>query len=380
MMGEVNSRTTTVRLIDAGRTSILRAQALHHGIADAMNLDDTPVVVLADPDGRFVSAGAHQDAMREIDMQSCVNTDTPVIRRATGGPALVLSSDDTLVHFVLPRVRPEARIGLGGLYVQFAEPVIRTWRTFGLPVEHDAWGGISFGRYRVGGVQAGRVGNTLIIGGNLLRTFDAEIIAQRASLPSDEIRAQIRDTVRDGLARANRPLDDTVVREVLLDHVGSALGWTLEPSSLRDDELAAVEQREAQMGTSEHVFSGGRRLARAELRAVRGLALVDLVHRGAGGLLRLRLLERAGVIEDIEITGELTCLPVDGLEKLASRLIGLRRDAPDLAARIHGHVGLLGLELSGITAADIATALRPVVRPVGGPDPLDLLFGAGQEQ
>ena len=378
MADEANGGTATVRLIDAGRTPILRAQALHHGIADAMGLDDTPVVVLANPDATFVSAGAHQDVMREIDMQSCVNTDTPVIRRATGGPALVLSSDDTLINFVLPRVRPEARIGLGGLYARFAEPVVRTWRSFGLPVDHDAWGGISFGRYRVGGVQAGRIGNTLIVGGNLLQTFDADTIAQRASLPSDEIRTQIRDSVRDGLARANRPLEGTIVREVLLDHVSSALGWTLQPSSLRDDELAAVERREMQMGSAEHVFSGGRRMARAELRAVRGLALVDLIHRSGGGLVRLRLLERAGVIEDIEITGELTCLPVDGLEALASRLIGLRRDAPDLAARIHSQIGLLGLELSGVTAADIATALRPFVRRPGGPDPLDLLFGDGQ--
>ncbi|HKU95360.1 MAG TPA: hypothetical protein VJR58_08795 [Vineibacter sp.] len=378
MVGEASDGTTTVRLIDAGGTSILRAQALHAGIADAMSLDDTPVVVLANPDAAFVSVGAHQDVMREVDVQSCVNTDTPIIRRATGGPALVLSADDTLVHVVLPRIRPEARIGLGGLYTRFAEPLVRTWHTFGLPVEHDAWGGISFGRYRVGGVQAGLVGHTLIVGGNLLRTFDADTIAQRASLPSDEVRTQIRDAVRDGVGRANRPLESAVVREVLLDHVGSTLGWTMEPSSLRDDELAAVERREAQMGTSEHVFSGGRRLARGELRAVRGLALVDLIHRGAGGLVRLRLLERAGVIEDIEITGELTCLPVDGLETLASRLIGLRRDAPDLAGRIHSQVGLLGLELSGVTAADLATALRPVMRPAG-PDPLDLLFGDGQE-
>ncbi len=378
MADEATGGETTVRLIDVGSTSILRTQALHHGIADAMGLDDAPVVVLADPDAAFVSAGAHQDVMREIDVQSCVNTNTPIIRRGIGGPAAVLSANDTLIHFVLPRLRPEARTSASGLYARFAEPLIRTWHTYGLPAEHGAWGGISLGRYRVGAVQAGVVGNTVIVGGNLLRTFDADILAQRASLPSDEVRDQVRDTIREGVTRANRSLDRAVVREVLLDHVTGALGWTLEKSSLRDDELAAVELRENQMGDHQHVFSGGRRMARAELRALRGLALVDLVHRGAGGLVRLRMLERAGVIEDIEITGDLTCLPVDGLEKLAPRLVGLRRDAPDLAVRIHSQIGLLGIELSGVTAADLATALRPVVRPVG-PDPLDLLFGNGQE-
>jgi hypothetical protein len=34
----------------------------------------------------------------------------------------------------------------------------------------------------------------------------------------------------------------------------------------------------------------------------------------------------------------------------------------------------MGLELPGVTAADLAGALRPMMRPAG-PDPLDLLFG-----
>lgn len=378
MAGESNDGTTTVRLIDAGRTSMLRAQALHHGIADAMGLEDPPVVVLAEPDGAFVSVGAHQDVMREIDVQSCVNTGTSIIRRATGGPAVLLSDSDTLVHFILPRIRPEARTSASGLYARFAEPLIRTWQTFGLAAEQGAWGGISFGRYRIGGVHAGQVGNALIVGGNLLRTFDADVLAQRASLPSDEVREQLRATIREGVARANRPLERDSVTETLLDHIGATLGWTPAPSALRDDERAAVEAREMQMGDSRHVFSGGQRMARAELRAMRGLALVDLVHRGAGGLVRLRMLERAGVIEDIEITGELTSLPSDGLDRLASRLIGLRRDAPDLATRIQAQMGLLGIELSGVTAADLANTLRPIVR-VAGPDPLDLLFGDGQQ-
>jgi hypothetical protein len=214
----------------------------------------------------------------------------------------------------------------------------------------------------------------VVVGGSLLHDFDADIIAQRAGLPSDEVRVQIRDMVREHLARSNQSPDRATVRGALLAHVADALGWTLQDSALRDDELEAIARREAQVAQVAHVFSGGRRLAKAELRAGRGLALVDHVHRSSAGLVRLRMLERAGVIEDIEITGELTALPTDGLERLAPRLVGLRRDAPDLASRIHVQMGLLGLELPGVTAVDLATALRPVV-PRAGPDPLDLLFG-----
>jgi hypothetical protein len=104
----------------------------------------------------------------------------------------MLSDNDTLAHFVLPRHRPEAAVGAGGLYARFAEPLLRTWQTFGVPVAHAAWGGISLGRYDLASVQVGTIGNVVVVGGNLLHSFDAETLARRASLPSDEVRAQIR--------------------------------------------------------------------------------------------------------------------------------------------------------------------------------------------
>jgi lipoate-protein ligase A len=362
---------TRARLIDVGSVPPLTAQATCHGIADAMQADDPPAVVLAGPESGFVSVGACQDVMREIDVQACISLKVPLIRRETGGPALWLSADDLLVHVVLPRSRPEARSGVSGLYARFAEPFVATWNAFGLQAERGAWGGIMLDRYRVGGIQAGLVRDVVIVGGSLLVTFDADLLARRASLPSEQLREQIHETVREAVSRAQRPPTRQGVREVMLDRMASALDWTLEPSPLRDDELAAISRRELQMADEEHIFQGGRRMARAELRATGGVTMADLTYRGAGGQIRLRLLERSGAIAEIEITGDLTCLPSDGLERLAPRLVGLRRDAPDLAARIHGQMGLLGVELAGITAAELAIALRP---PPPAPDPMAQLL------
>jgi lipoate-protein ligase A len=372
--------SVVARLIDVGDISPLRAQTLHHGIADAMVPGDAPVVVMADPLAPFISVGVHQDVAREVDLQSCVQTNTPIIRREIGGPAAVLSAGDMLVHVVLPRGRPEAASAASGLYARFTEPVIRTWRSFGLPVELGPWGAIHLDRYRVTRLHAGLIGHAVVVGGSIVRHFDPDIIAQRAGLPSDRLREQMRDTIRQHLARAtNRPADRTAIKEALLGHIGDVLGWRLEPAAPTDAELEAIGRRETQMADAAHVYAGGQRMARAELRAIGGLALVDIVHHGAAGMVRLRLLERAGVIEDLQITGELTALPADGLERLAARLVGLRRDAPDLATRIQVQLGLLGIEVPGVTAVDLATALRPVVRPAGI-DPLDLLFGGAAQE
>jgi lipoate-protein ligase A len=335
------------------------------------------VVVLANPDSDFLSIGVHQDVSREIDVYAAASQETPIYRRETGGPALFLSANDLMVHFVVPRGRPEARGNATGLYQRFAEPLVRTWQGCGLPVEHGAWGGIRLERYRVGVVHAGIVGNAVVVGGSLVPDFDADTIAQQASLPSYEMRERMRDQVRELLSRAaGRPSGRAAVKDALLSHMADALSWTARDSELRDDELAAIDWRETQMLDREHRFMGGRRMANAELHARGGLRLVDVVHRGSGGLVRLRFLERDGAIADIEITGELTCLPADGLEKLATRLVGLRRDAPDLGARIQLQVGLLGLELPGVTAGNLAATLRPppVLPP---PDPFEMAFRGG---
>jgi lipoate-protein ligase A len=363
---DMSGGTAAARLVDVGGTSPLRAQSLYHGIADAMGPYDAPVIVMADPEAPFVSAGLHQDVGREIDVSACLQTNTPIIRRDIGGPMMELSAGDMMVHVVLPRNRPEAAGAAAGLYFRFAEPVIRTWRSFGLPVEHAAWGGIQLDRRRISQLNAGVIGRAAVVGGSIVRRFDPDIIATRARLPSDQLREQMRDAIRGHLARAaDRPPDRAAIKEVLLGHLNDVLGWRLEGSSLRDDELAAVAWRDTQMDQSTHLFAGGRRMAGANLRAVGGLAFVDIVQHGAAGRVQLRLLERAGVIEELQITGELTALPGDGLEKLAPRLIGLRRDAPDLATRIHMQIGLLGVELPGVTAGDLATALRPVARRGG---------------
>ncbi|HJQ56901.1 MAG TPA: hypothetical protein VJ890_08335 [Vineibacter sp.] len=381
MTSEATSGAGTVaRLIDIGGAVPLLAQALYHGIADAMRPGDAPVLAIADPTAPFVSAGVHQDVAREIDLKACLQSNTPIIRRETGGGAVVLSAGAMMVHVVLPRAHDEAATTAAGLYGRFGEPILRTWRSFGLPAEPGAWGGVLLDRYHVARLHVGLIGHAMVISGSLVRHFDPDTIAQRASLPSDHLRGQMRDAIRGYLTRStNRLADRTSIKASLLGHMEDVLGWRLEEASLRDEEQAAIARRETQMADSMHVFSGGQRLARAELRAIGGLALVDLVRYGAAGMVRLRLLERAGVIEDLQITGELTVLPTDGLERLAPRLIGLRRDAPDLATRIQAQIALLGIELPGVTAAELATALRPVVRPAGV-DPIMLLFGSAPQQ
>ncbi len=60
-----------IRLIDAGRVTALRSQALYHGLAYARTAATPDTVVLATPGEEYVCIGFHQDAAEELDLDYC---------------------------------------------------------------------------------------------------------------------------------------------------------------------------------------------------------------------------------------------------------------------------------------------------------------------
>ena len=94
-----------------------------------------------------------------------------------------------------------------------------------------------------------------------------------------------------------------------------------------------------------------------------GTHLTESAHKARGGLIRAHLLARDGVIADLMLSGDFTCLPV-----------GRRRPprgAPDRHAARRGRadrcrgaaMGGLALDMPGVEPADIAAAVMAAVAP-----------------
>ncbi|MBS0002936.1 MAG: lipoate--protein ligase family protein, partial [Thioalkalivibrio sp.] len=105
------------------------------------------------------------------------------------------------------------------------------------------------------------------------------------------------------------------------------------------------------------------RVVTTGVKIAAGTYLVEGLHKAPGGLIRVRMLTRDNVLEDLEFSGDFTVFPADGVERLAGRLRGVTLPMSSEAdtARLQDHIAHemtdLGLDIPGVHAGDFLSAL-----------------------
>jgi lipoate-protein ligase A len=104
---------TWLEVIDLGSVSAVDTLAVAYGMATRQGSEGHPILVLAEPNGPFLCAGANEDVERRIDLSFCREQGIPVLRRRIGGRAIYIDRDQLIFHVIVPlskAPRPAARI------------------------------------------------------------------------------------------------------------------------------------------------------------------------------------------------------------------------------------------------------------------------------
>lgn len=348
-----------LRVLDFGPVSPVMSLAIWHGIADAMRADDDPVLTLSNPDAPFICVGYHQDVAQEVDEPWCAAQGMPIIRREAGGGAVLLDAPHLFVHFIYPQRLAGGRAAT--LYPRFIAPLVETYCALGVAAEYRALNDIHVDGSKIGGSAIAAIGEAVVFAGMILFDFDAQRMARALRVPSEKFRDKLHASLADYITSLRRELGTPPARdhviETLLDHLPLTLAVNPVRDEARDDERAAIERRAAFLVAPEWTHRRGRRLVADGVKLMAGAALIEVDRKAPGGLLRLRALVRDGVLTDLDLAGDFTCLPIDGPTRLAAAMIGLRLGAPDLAARIDRIIAALGLDMPGVNGADLADAM-----------------------
>lgn len=354
---------SALRVLDFGSVSPVMSLAIWHGVADAMGAADEPVMTLSNPDAPFICVGFHQDVAQEVDEAWCAAERMPIIRREAGGGAVLLDAPHLFVHFVYPRRLAAGRAAT--LYPRFIAPLVETYRSLGVAAEYRALNDIHVGGRKIGGSAIAAIGEAVVFAGMILFDFDAGRMARALRVPSEKFRDKLRTSLADYITSLRRELGAPPSRErvieALLRHLPRILDANPTRGEARADERAAIERRATSLLDPEWTHKRGRRAIAEGVKLMAGTALVETDRKAPGGLLRLRALARDGVLVDLDLAGDFTCLPIDGPARLAAALRGLRLDSPDLSARVDHHMAALGLDIPGVAGADLAAALIDAV-------------------
>ncbi|MFC2969637.1 lipoate--protein ligase [Acidimangrovimonas pyrenivorans] len=348
-----------LRVLDFGLVPALTSQAVYHGLAETITADSDPILSLVSPQDPYVCVGMHQEIAREVDTEYCHAKGLPIIRRHVGGGAVYLDRGQLFTHFIYPRRKaPEFA---QNLYPRFIEPVVRTYQELGVNAVYRPINDIQVDGRKIGGTGAASIGEATVMVGSFMLDFDTEEMARCLRVPSEKFRDKLRQTLNDYMTTMTRELPALPERSELiatfLRHCAEVLDVTPEFDSPTAAEQAAIAAAETRLADPDWTGVQGRKLVELGVKISAATHLTESAHKAPGGLIRVHLLGREGAIADLMISGDFTCLPPDGIDRLAAQLRGtaLNRDALEAAAATA--IDRLGIELPGVEPADLATAI-----------------------
>jgi len=354
-----------LRVLDFGFVPALRSQAVYHGLAEAISEDDDPVLSLVNPNDPYICVGVHQEIAKEVDEAFCAERGLPIVRRHVGGGAVYLDRNQMFFHFIYPRAKaPGYAVNL---YRMFIEPAVRTYRELGIAAEYRPINDIQVAGRKIGGNGAASIGEATVIVGSFMFDFDTATMARCLKVPSAKFRDKLKATLDDYMTTMARELETVpsrdAVKALFLKHCEAALGVTPVADLPTAAEEKAIAQQEAVLSDPSWTQRQGRKFVALGVKIAAGTHLTESMHKARGGLIRAHLVARDGSVANLMLSGDFTCLPDDGVDRLAARLVGTRLDQAALTAAAASALKDLALDMPGVEPADIATVVMAAVEP-----------------
>lgn len=314
-----------VRLLDLGAVPPLRSQALYHGLAEAMDADSPDTIAILRPASPYFCVGYHQSPRAELDLAWCRENGYPVIQRRIGGGTVYLDADQLFYQCIFHRSR--APFDVASIYRRFLTPPVWALQALGLPATLEAVNEIEVGGRRIAGTGGGQIGEAVVVVGNLLFDFPADVMARAWRVPSPEFRRLAEDGLRRHLATlcgtlGQRPSEEQIRRQ-LVGAYEESLGRSLVPGRLTRLEEAAARREERKLARLDEAGRGaGRR--RARLKVTHRVWVHEWTGRVGEEPARVTARVADGRIEEMTVAGAV----LDREE--AERRIGQVRDRAQL--------------------------------------------------
>jgi lipoate-protein ligase A len=327
--------------------------------------DDDPVLSLVNPETPYVCVGVHQEIAKEVDEAFCRSAGLPIIRRHVGGGAVYLDRNQMFFHFMFPRrLAPQFAINL---FPKFIEPAVRTYRELGIAAEYRAVNDIQVAGRKIGGTGAASIGEATVMVGSFMFDFDTATMAKCLKVPSEKFRDKLKTTLDDYMTTMVRELAQVPSRDqvkaLFLKHCAAALGVTPVADEPNAKEQRAIADEDVALTDPDWTNRQGRKLTELGVKISAGTHLTESMHKAKGGLIRVHLVERDGRVADLMLSGDFTCLPDDGVDRLSAKLVGVQLDFGALTRAAEAGTRELALDMPGVDPSDIATAVMAAFTP-----------------
>ncbi|MCS6997956.1 MAG: lipoate--protein ligase family protein [Aquificaceae bacterium] len=209
-----------------GRLNRMLSTTLFHAMAELGH----EALILCEPEDTYISLGYFDKAEELIDLKKCRELGVGVIRRRTGGGAVLLGPGQVFYQLLLSKNRVPFRVEEA--YRKLSQPVIRAYARLGVEVEYRPINDlvVKVNHRKISGQGAGDIGRLFVFVGNILMSFDPELMSELFALNSEELREEVRKSLWENISWLEREVGKDFsfekVSEVLLEEFSR--DWELE--------------------------------------------------------------------------------------------------------------------------------------------------------
>ena len=329
------------------------SQALYHAAA---YLGREALFILR-PSTPYVCIGNHQDAEQEIDLAFTQANNIPVIRREVGGGAVY--------QLLLKADRPGLVMDKVEFYQKYLQPIIETYRAFGVNAEFKPVNDIIANGRKVSGNGAAEIEGMLILVGNFIMDFDYEMMSKSIRVPDEKFRDKVFKTLQENLSTMKRETGSIPSTEALamdlVKRYEPLLGEMEIVREVDDELLKKADEMLALMYNPEWLHANDSRRPRADQVKIReGVYVIQNMLKTPGGLMRVTAVKEDEILHDVHISGDFFFYPANLLPGLENSLNGVAADAENVKAAVEKFYSERSIESPGVQPADFAAAIFPV--------------------
>lgn len=345
-----------MKLYDLGHVPGHDSITVFHALA---YLGEEALVVVS-PQDPIVGLGFFQDAGTSVDLAYCKEAGIGVMRREIGGGTVYLDGDQVFYQVVMSRDNPLASGSISSIYRRFSAAPINTYKRLGVQAEFRPVNDIvTLQGRKIAGEGGGDIGTSRVFVGGLLLDFDYRAMSRVLKVPDEKFRDKIYKTMEENLTTVSKETgskpDRSDVVKILVEEFTSILG-EMVPAELSSRARELMREIEDRLSSPEALFLRSRD-DDAAVRISSSVQVLKYQHKAPGGLITTLFEVKDGRIHDLNIWGDFTLLPANGLEEMQHRLEGVDYGAAEIERRLRDLWQDAELDFPGVSLVDIVSAL-----------------------
>lgn len=321
-----------IRWIDAGEVPYYRSQSLYHGLGHAMTQNTPDTVVVATPRDSYICIGNFQDPNLEIDQEFCEENNLPVIRRQTGGGAVLIDRNQLFIQWIFKPESLPSRVS--ERFDVFMEPLIETHKFFGIDAYFHPANDVHVGGRKIVGTGAATIGNAEVVTGNFLFDFNHELMAGALKLPVNSLRPNVHESLQNYMTTIKEQGATDNVNEwkkVYFKKFEEILGKGLSEGNLSQEEQKEIELWDKKLTSPMWTQANKKRAGEIRMIKIQAnfwIGVSSLAKNGKTIHIQVGILENH--IEFLQVEG----IEMNGMGRIADVLTGVEIDSEKIKEKL----------------------------------------------